>query len=243
MDFPKPITLLFLLFTLLYSASAQSPYSFSGGTDGPILGAGGLMIGAGLLIGRKVPAPTVEEIAALDAAGIWGPDRWSTRQNSLAAKKLSDKFLRGSFLLPLTLLAAENSRQDFGSASLLTLEAILLNSGITGLTKVIARRKRPFLYGENFRQYKWEEPSARMSFFSGHTSSTACMSFLTAQLYQDYYPASKGKGWIWGAAVAIPAITGYNRMRAGKHFLTDVLVGYAVGAAVGMLVPALHRIE
>ena len=220
---------------------AQSPYSFSGGRDGALVGGGGIMVGMGLIIGKKVPAPTAEEIAALDAQGIWGPDRWSTRQHSLSAKKLSDGLLFSSYLLPAALLAGAQSREDFGAVGLLTAEALLLNSGITGLTKVLARRKRPFLYSDNYRQHAWDHPPARMSFFSGHTSNTACMSFLTAQLYSDYYPESRSKGWMWGAAVAIPAITGYSRMKAGKHFLTDVLVGYAVGAAVGMLVPRLHR--
>jgi membrane-associated phospholipid phosphatase len=30
-------------------------------------------------------------------------------------------------------------------------------------------------------------------------------------------------------------------MEAGKHFLTDVIVGYTIGATVGVLVPQLHK--
>jgi membrane-associated phospholipid phosphatase len=30
-------------------------------------------------------------------------------------------------------------------------------------------------------------------------------------------------------------------MRAGKHFFTDVLVGFAAGTAIALTVPALHR--
>ena len=36
-------------------------------------------------------------------------------------------------------------------------------------------------------------------------------------------------------------MTAYLRVRAGKHFLTDVIAGYAVGATIGILVPHLHR--
>ena len=46
---------------------------------------------------------------------------------------------------------------------------------------------------------------------------------------------------MWVAA-AVPAVVAYFRIRAGKHFLTDNLVGYAVGATVGVLVPRLHRV-
>jgi membrane-associated phospholipid phosphatase len=46
---------------------------------------------------------------------------------------------------------------------------------------------------------------------------------------------------VWGAAAIIPAVVAYFRIKAGKHFLTDNLVGYAVGATVGVLVPRLHQ--
>ena len=44
-----------------------------------------------------------------------------------------------------------------------------------------------------------------------------------------------------GAAALVPAAVAYNRIEAGKHFLTDNLVGYAVGATMGILVPQLHK--
>jgi hypothetical protein len=34
---------------------------------------------------------------------------------------------------------------------------------------------------------------------------------------------------------------GYLRLKAGKHFLSDNLLGYAVGASAGILVPHLHK--
>ncbi|MEM9023429.1 MAG: phosphatase PAP2 family protein, partial [Bacteroidota bacterium] len=39
----------------------------------------------------------------------------------------------------------------------------------------------------------------------------------------------------------VPATTGLMRVLAGKHFPTDVITGYAVGGAIGFLVPHLHR--
>jgi membrane-associated phospholipid phosphatase len=37
--------------------------------------------------------------------------------------------------------------------------------------------------------------------------------------------------------------TAILRVRAGKHFWTDVLVGYGVGASIGLAVPLMHKIE
>ncbi|MCB0632786.1 MAG: phosphatase PAP2 family protein, partial [Lewinella sp.] len=73
------------------------------------------------------------------------------------------------------------------------------------------------------------------SFFSGHTSIVACNSFMAAKMLTDFYPESKVKPIIWTTATLLPAITGYLRVKAGKHFITDVLAGLAAGAAVGLL--------
>jgi len=39
------------------------------------------------------------------------------------------------------------------------------------------------------------------------------------------------------------ALVGVSRIAAGGHFPSDVLVGYAVGAAVGIALPALHPLN
>jgi hypothetical protein len=44
---------------------------------------------------------------------------------------------------------------------------------------------------------------------------------------------------MWGVAAAMPVVVAYFRIKAGKHNL----VGYAVGATVGVLVLRLHRTE
>ena len=41
--------------------------------------------------------------------------------------------------------------------------------------------------------------------------------------------------------MAISVFTGYLRLAADKHWLTDVLAGAAIGATVGILVPLLFH--
>jgi len=48
---------------------------------------------------------------------------------------------------------------------------------------------------------------------------------------------------IWSAAVLIPAVTGFSRVNTHNHFPTDVIVGYIVGAAIGYLIPVIHKVE
>ncbi len=53
--------------------------------------------------------------------------------------------------------------------------------------------------------------------------------------------ATGAKIALWSFSAYIPALTGYFRVKAGKHFTTDVMAGYAVGAFTGWLIPHLHK--
>ena len=39
------------------------------------------------------------------------------------------------------------------------------------------------------------------------------------------------------------ALVGVARVEGGGHFPSDVIIGYAVGAGVGIAVPALHDVQ
>ena len=47
--------------------------------------------------------------------------------------------------------------------------------------------------------------------------------------------------WVYGIGFSAAAATGYFRMAADKHWLTDVLAGAGTGTAIGLVVPSLHR--
>ncbi|MBK8516636.1 MAG: phosphatase PAP2 family protein [Saprospiraceae bacterium] len=79
--------------------------------------------------------------------------------------------------------------------------------------------------------------------FSGHTSSTTALSFFTAKVYIDTHPDMKNKWIVWTMGAAIPATIGYLRYEAGKHYPTDIISGYLVGATIGYLIPKIHKSE
>jgi membrane-associated phospholipid phosphatase len=80
------------------------------------------------------------------------------------------------------------------------------------------------------------------SFFSGHTSTTAAASFFMAKVISDYHPELGAKKWfLFAAALIPPTFVGYHRYRGFKHFPTDIAVGTAIGAAVGILTPHFHK--
>jgi membrane-associated phospholipid phosphatase len=66
------------------------------------------------------------------------------------------------------------------------------------------------------------------------------MSFCFAKMYADYNPDSKLKPMVWSLCAVLPVIPGVLRYKAGKHYWTDVIAGYAAGALVGIVTPYVH---
>ena len=122
-------------------------------------------------------------------------------------------------------------------------ESGLLCSGLTNTVKELVRRPRPYLYNPDVPSAAHDPGEDYVSFWSGHTANTAAITFSCASMVQrsDASRGAKTATWI-GAALA-PAAMGYLRVRSGRHFPTDVLTGYAVGALVGLVVPYFHRSE
>jgi membrane-associated phospholipid phosphatase len=142
---------------------------------------------------------------------------------------------------PFLYLTKEKSRKDFDAIVLMQAETLLLTNAITSLTKILVYRPRPYAYNESFPIEEKLNFNARESFFSGHVAATASMSFFTATVFSQYYPDSKLKPLVWSYGVLWPAATGYFRYTAGKHFPTDILTGYLVGAMTGILIPKIHQ--
>lgn len=79
------------------------------------------------------------------------------------------------------------------------------------------------------------------SFFSGDASSTAFGLVFFAKVFNDYYPDSKWRPVVWGLSLSGVAAGSYFRVKSGKHFPTDVIVGSIVGGGIGYLIPHLHK--
>lgn len=168
-------------------------------------------------------------------------DRLATHYSSENAHRMSNYFWYGSQALPILFLAGKDTRKDFGEIGLIYGETVLINAGMTFLAKSTFRRPRPYVFDPDADLSLKQKRNARASFVSGHTSMTAASTFFMAKVFSDYYPDSKWKPVVWTAAATIPAITGYLRVRAGRHYPTDVIAGYALGATIGYIVPHLHR--
>ncbi len=235
-----------LLFTVLFmtgqfTLSAQSPYQFNWKSESIITTIGLSTWGSSYIVGDRINGFNPEQIKSLNRNKINPFDRAATYNRSYIADKTSDHLALSAKLLPLLFLTGDNTRSNFQEIALLYAETYLVANGLTTLTKSAVGRTRPFVFNEEVPIDDKLGRGARYSFFSGHTSKTAAMSFFTAKVYADFYPESEWQPFVWAAAAAIPAVTGYMRVKSGKHYPTDVMVGYAVGALSGILVPHLHK--
>ena len=220
---------------------APSPYHTQFAVDAPLtVGLAGLSA-TGLYLVRQKRVASAADLAALDRQQVLVIDRFSAGYYSEQAQVISDALCYGTLAVVPALLAFDpNVHGRYGQAAGLYLETMTTTAAIFTLTVGTVYRYRPYLYGPEGGS-KRGGPIATDSFFGGHTAHAATATFFAAQVFHDFNPGSKAQPYVWGAAAAVPAVVAYFRIRAGKHFLTDNLVGYAVGATVGVLVPRLHR--
>ncbi len=211
-------------------------------------------LGDGLLIGGAAALDVLVRVKGKEGHGKpssgnpKGIDKYALDQIRLPAKRHSDFFLKR--FAPVGLVASQFVYDDFKHTSYLSIETILLNDLLNVLAKTTFRRRRPFTFNsqvpsppgsEDCKIYDPEAHDASLSFYSGHTAHVAAFTFLTNTLLWYYEPSLHDQHWTWYATAAIPALVGYQRVRAGKHFPTDVIVGYLAGASIGYLVPKLHE--
>ena len=194
------------------------------------------------LLGKFAKSEVLDDFHEVDRNVLWKLDLVSLRRSDPRADRWSDAALYLSGMMPIALgLSQKKSHSKTVGLGLLVLHGLLLESGCTHFIKMIAERPRPHIYlqGESALNKPISKNSTK-SFYSGHTSSSAYFAFFTAQAFQMLYPYSPLRKYVWAGSVLLPALTGYLRVKAGKHFPTDVIVGYLVGSAWGVLLPKIH---
>jgi hypothetical protein len=184
-------------------------------------------------------APATCRICASDGLDMGTRQRlvWSEPK---AAKYVSDGL---AVAIPAAALATAflSGRSDAGNRrgledALVVAESASIAVLGTQIAKVLAARLRPFA------AYQTDEYPANtddhLSFWSGHTAITVAATTSLATVAR--MRGSRSGPWLLGSGLALSLATGYLRVAADKHWLTDVLLGALWGAAVGVAVPYLH---
>jgi membrane-associated phospholipid phosphatase len=232
--------------------TASRDLRYDWGVDAPIAGGAlALWFASELLKGTLAPrACRVCDRRRDGSDDLDAPDavvRAALRWNApAAADVISD--VTGFALAPAASLggceiaaAYDGRSRDAPANALVVIEAAALAADLDQIAKLLVGRQRPLAH---FRLVSVEprNPDDNLSFYSGHTSlafSLAVASGTVASL-RGYRLAPA----VWAGSLPVAVVTGYLRIAADKHYLSDVLAGAVVGSAVGFLVPfVFHRVS
>ena len=160
--------------------------------------------------------------------------RWSSPE---AAHKLSSLTAYG--LVPLTTLglSALGAGTDSGRRllvdALVVAEAVALAAVLAQGVKYTVARRRPYVTSTT----PAADGDQNLSFYSGHTAfAFAVAAAATTVARQRGYRTAP---WVALAGATLAVATGYLRIAADRHYLSDVLTGAVVGTGAGVGLPLL----
>ena len=221
---------------------SASPYHTRFAGDGPVILGEAAVSAFGLYRSQQRDGLSNAELAALNKNDIPKFDRFSAGYFSQIAQTASDLLCYPTLVIAPGLLALNPAiRSHYGQVAALYVETVLAADALFTTSIGNIPRYRPFLYGSEGGDQR-NGHIATNAFFAGHTAHTAAATFFAAKVFHDFNPDSPAQPYVWGAAAVVPAAVAYFRVKAGKHFLSDNIVGYAVGATMGVVVPHLHRV-
>ncbi len=195
---------------------------------------------------------TVEEITLLNRTDENRLDRNATYFWNRSADDFSNVIFKTLPFVPIALTIPQVINKKWDNAStigVMYFEVFFFTKGITGITKSITGRTRPYLYNTSFtpeERYNFQEngaPIGNTSFFSGHTSATFAAAVFLSKTYTDIYGKGTWSKIIWCTSLTLASATAYCRVASGEHFPTDVIVGAMVGSAIGYAIPVLHKVN
>jgi membrane-associated phospholipid phosphatase len=153
----------------------------------------------------------------------------------------SDITLAATMALGVAALFVDNPSVAAFSDLLVVAESVLLTNALITVAKFSLRRPRPYLYSEKAPESKRTNAEASLSFPSLHVGTASA---LTTSVFTVLYARHPKSPWTWtflGIGTAATGVIAAGRILSGSHFLSDVLVGAAIGVSMGILVPALHK--
>lgn len=222
------------------------PYKVNHYLEMPLTGVGFGLSVLGYNVLREESRLSTDVVMGLDANDINRFDRpalnFPSSKYGVSATR-SDRILNATLALPALLLLDRNIRHNWKDFITLYFQSHLAGSSLYLSMAYPIKRARPFVYNTSLSIEMRTGVNTGNSFFSGHTASTATATFFMVKVMSDYgyFSNTTQRVIAYGLASIPPAIVGYYRIAAGKHFRSDIMVGYAVGVLTGVLVPHLHK--
>lgn len=239
-----------------WKTSIETPFRFNKKTDiTASIAAVTLIAGGFALKTLKKPIDSMD-LANPDISKIPSFDKSAIHQANPSYQRVSDILEYTAVALPL--LAFVDKRVSGHAKQIvgMYLETLAIDFAAYNITTGLINRRRPLTYNldSSYQTINGintlvadvplsskQKGNVLESFFSGHTCNAATATFFGARVFTDLRPHSALVPFVWIAAAGVPAFTAYSRYKAGKHFPSDVVVGYLVGASIGYFVPQMHK--
>ena len=197
---------------------------------------------------KDKPALSLEELDRITVQGVNWLNRAGLRQDPQRreqAHQVSDVLMYSTASLPFLFFLDRKAKPEFWDISLMYIETVSITSNLytySPLGPTFIDRYRPLAFYEEVGLEERQSGNQRNSFYSGHVATTAMGAFFAAKVLYDYHPEwGNRRIWLFAGAAVPTAAMGVLRLRALKHFPTDLLAGGLIGAGMGLLIPELHR--
>ncbi len=228
--------------------SSFHPYRVNYWVTGSIIGVGamGNYFGTKYILSKE--EVSLIEMEALNKTIINRFDAWALKLDPAeidAYGRYSDYTMITAIVLPVFLIADKKIRHDWLDILLMYMEVMTITTNIyewSFFGPTFQNRIRPVCYYDQLSFDEKKSGDNRNSFYSGHVATVAASSFFMTKVYCDYHPELGNKKYLLYAAATIPPfLLGYFRIKALRHFPSDVMVGTTIGALCGILIPEIHR--
>ncbi len=242
-------TLCILMFVCVENSLAQNTndtttlYTVNRLSSSLMVGVGFTTNALGLKILDNRSKVTTKDLTTLNSNDVPRFERWVLNQNSEQFTywhNQSDVIMRTSLILPAVFLAHKRIRKQWLDYSLMYLKAQALSANFYTLgVPQFYRKIRPVVYYDNLSLQERTGVRLSNSFYSGHVSVTATSMYFMASVYHDLYP-ERSQILPLSIASLTTGLVAIGRVKAGKHFVTDVLTGAIIGGLIGYFTPHFH---
>lgn len=185
-------------------------------------------------------APGVVCAPQCDRSKINRFDRSAAGNYDRSWTTVGDVATLSTMALPFVVVVVDEGFKDGLNDGVVLAEAALVTSAAQVSLSFAVARPRPRVYSERAPLGQRDDANAARSFFSGHVANTMATSVAALRTLQRL--RQPVLAWTtFGVGVAGTGLVGVSRVLSGSHFPSDVLIGAAFGAGVGLALPAAHE--
>ena len=197
-------------------------------------------IAAGIFGVSTIAAFPLDKVFAEYARGTIQERRFARRIAVIVEEiAVPGAFIIGASLYGVGRAAGNEEMADLG---LHGSEAILVGLALTGGIKILAGRARPYLGHDdphNFGLLRGWKDHDYSSFPSGHTLIAFAAASAVTEETRRFWPDAV---WVVGTAMyGGAALVGWSRMFDDQHWMSDVVVGGAIGIFSGRKIVRYHH--